>query len=77
MAEVSLVARRSELTGKVNAIAFDAATAGRIHAWLAMDPEIRPFVQDAFPSLGADEREFLLTGATPEEWVEAFGDSEE
>jgi hypothetical protein len=31
-------------------------------------------VQDAFPQLSADEREFLLTGITPEEWDAAFGE---
>lgn len=29
-------------------------------------------IQDAFPTLSADEREFLLTGITPEEWDELF-----
>ena len=32
-------------------------------------------VQNAFPHLTADEREFILTGITPQEWEEAFGDS--
>lgn len=27
-------------------------------------------IQDAFPFLSADEREFLLTGMTPEMWPE-------
>lgn len=30
-------------------------------------------IQDAFPNLTADQREFLMTGATPEEWDAAFG----
>ena len=30
-------------------------------------------MQDAFPFLGADEREFLISGTTPEEWVQLFG----
>jgi hypothetical protein len=29
-------------------------------------------IQDVFPTLTADEREFLLSGATPEEWDEVF-----
>lgn len=29
-------------------------------------------VQDAFPMLNADEREFILTGLTPEEWDNLF-----
>lgn len=31
-------------------------------------------VQDAFPNLSDEEREFILTGVTPEEWEEAFGE---
>jgi hypothetical protein len=27
-----------------------------------------PLIQDAFPHLSPDDREFLLTGITPEEW---------
>ena len=34
-------------------------------------------VQNAFPQLNADEREFLMTGCTPEEWDEMFGEEEE
>ena len=30
-------------------------------------------VQNVFPHLNADEREFLMTGITPEEWSTAFG----
>lgn len=31
-------------------------------------------VQSAFSMLGADDREFIMTGITPEEWVETFKD---
>lgn len=34
-------------------------------------------VQEAFPELSADDREFLVTGITPEEWDDLFGDIEE
>lgn len=30
-------------------------------------------VQDAFPHLSEDDREFLLSGITPEEWEASFG----
>jgi hypothetical protein len=33
-------------------------------------------VQDAFPQLDADQREFLISGITPEEWDATFGDDE-
>lgn len=31
-------------------------------------------IQDAFPFLTADEREFMLTGILPEEWDAMFGE---
>ena len=36
----------------------------------------RPLIQDLFPELSTDEREFLQTGATPEEWAEQTEKSE-
>ena len=35
------------------------------------------FIQDAFRFLTPDEREFLMTGITPEEWAETFKDEED
>lgn len=34
-------------------------------------------IQEAMPSLSADDREFLISGSTPEEWKEATRESEE
>lgn len=34
-------------------------------------------IQDYFPDLSDDDREFILTGITPEEWQMAFGEDEE
>jgi hypothetical protein len=34
-------------------------------------------IQDCFPTLTADEREFLISGATPEEWSDTFPPEEE
>lgn len=33
-------------------------------------------VQDIFPFLSADDREFLMTGITAEEWEKTFGEEE-
>jgi len=33
-------------------------------------------IQEAFPFLNPDEREFLLTGITPEQWDAIFGKEE-
>jgi hypothetical protein len=34
-------------------------------------------LQNCAPHLSADDREFIMTGVTPEEWREAFGDDED
>jgi hypothetical protein len=34
------------------------------------------FIQDAMPNLSADDREFIMTGTTKEEWDYYFGDPE-
>lgn len=36
----------------------------------------RMLIQDAFPMLTDDHREFILTGITPQEWAEMFPDTE-
>ena len=35
------------------------------------------YIQDVFPNLNADEREFIMTGLTPEAWNKIFGEEEE
>lgn len=35
------------------------------------------YIQNYFPDLSADDREFLLTGITPEEWDYYMGEAEE
>lgn len=34
-------------------------------------------IQDAFGFLSAEEREFILTGITPDEWKKMFADEDE
>lgn len=59
----------SVFTGKRNTMEFPDGIEARIAAWKR--PGSRQMVQEAFPDLTADQREFLLSGATPEEWDEA------
>ena len=40
-------------------------------------PHRTRMVQDIFPNLTPDEREFLMTGAIPSEWEEMFGKPED
>lgn len=35
--------------------------------------EGKEHIQDVFPDLNADQREFIKTGITPAEWLELFG----
>jgi hypothetical protein len=50
-----------------------AITMEQIHAWQIQ----RKLIQDVFPHLSSEEREFLMTGATPEEWDNEFKDEDE
>ena len=34
------------------------------------------YVQDAFPHLSDDEREFIISGVTAEEWSNTFGEED-
>lgn len=34
-------------------------------------------IQDAFPDLSLDDREFLMSGCSPQGWAETFNDAEE
>jgi hypothetical protein len=36
-----------------------------------------PMVQDAFPKMSPDDREFLMTGITPGEWLAMFPNEKE
>lgn len=69
-----LISRKSALSGEVHELE------------IPVDPEVYAswtdgmtigFIQEVFPQLSADDREFLLTGITPQEWQEAFGDEED
>lgn len=42
-------------------------TQEQIDAWLG-----GTLSQNAFPNLSADDREFIMTGITPDEWDETF-----
>lgn len=34
-------------------------------------------IQDAMPNASADDREFIMTGYTPEDWEKMFGEDNE
>lgn len=66
-----LVERTSPLTGKINVMDLDI-TEAQIAEW-----EGGKLIQNVFPHLNADEREFLMTGLFPGEWDQLFPEREE
>ena len=61
-----LITRTSPFSGITNSMEI-AVTQAQLDAW-----ESGTLIQDAMPNLSADEREFIKTGITPEEWEELF-----
>jgi hypothetical protein len=65
-----LITRTSSVTGQIHTMDLPVT-------WEQFDKwESGALIQEAFPHLTAGEREFILTGITPEEWKEVFGDED-
>ena len=62
--------RISKLTGKSH-MRDITATEEQLTAWGE-----GALIQDALPNLSDDDREFIMTGITPEEWDAAFGEED-
>lgn len=62
-----LVNRVSILTGQPHQMELPV-TSAQLEAWSNGGK-----VQDIFPGLTVDEREFIISGITPEEWEAEFG----
>jgi hypothetical protein len=66
-----LIARRSPFSGTINTKDLPI-TPEELERWKA-----GALVQNVWPNLSADDREFIMTGITAEEWDETFpGDDE-
>ena len=65
------ITRKSPLTGITRTKEIDV-TIDQILAW-----EMGELFQNAMPHLSADDREFVKTGITGEEWDQLFGGAEE
>lgn len=61
--------RSSTLTGDYNSVVLPT-TADKLYAWYRGE---ETFIQDFFPELNADEREFVLNGITSQEWDSLWG----
>ena len=58
------------VTGELHTMTLNT-TQEKLHQWIIWNRGPgTPYIQDYFPELSAEEREFLLTGITPEFWDE-------
>ena len=68
-----LVSRKSDISGKVHVMHIPQLNREKLDAYLR--GEFRgKLIQNIFPELNADQREFILTGITPKEWSELFAE---
>lgn len=65
-----LITRTSPLTGRTQSLEIDV-TAEQIKEW-----SNGALIQEVMPQLSADEREFIISGCTPEEFDFLFPEEE-
>jgi len=63
-----LIKRKSEVSGETRSLDLNI-TPEQVKSYLK-----GALIQDAFPDLSADDREFIMTGIVPEEWDKLFGE---
>ena len=62
-----LITKKSMFSGEWNTMDIPV-TQSQIDDW-----ESGTLIQDAMPNVSVEDREFLKTGVTPEEWINTFG----
>ena len=62
------ITKRSGFTGKIHTRNIPV-TQEQLDDWANGQ-----VIQQVMPNLSVDDREFLMTGVTPEEWAEVFGE---
>ncbi|MFO0000012.1 MAG: hypothetical protein ACK559_02690 [bacterium] len=65
-----IITRISPFTG-ITRMREITVTQEQLDRWQAGE-----LIQNAMPNLSADDREFVMTGITAEEWDEAFGEDD-
>jgi hypothetical protein len=65
------ITRTSRLSGVTRTLTLNV-THDQLHAWAT-----GTVAQDAFPQLTPDEREFIISGVTSEEWEAHFGSDDD
>ena len=65
-----LISKKSNFTGEIHQREIEV-TQDQLDTW-----NRGGLIQNVMPHLSADDREFLMTGVTPEEWNATFGGNE-
>jgi hypothetical protein len=65
------IERESMLTGTTRMRFIAGATVSGLIAW-----SNGAVIQDVLPDCTKDDREFIITGSTPNEWADAFSDDD-
>ena len=68
-----LVTRTSPVSNEINQREIDITP----EQLAAYEAGFLGHIQNAFPRISAEDREFIITGTTPEEWDELFSEEDE
>jgi hypothetical protein len=73
---ITRIGRTCPFTGDTNYMDIPLSVGEYLRSYYKWKEEGVP-IQNAFPTLNAEQREFLKTGITPERWKIIFGSEEE
>ena len=65
------IERKSNLSGAIGTMELDVTEEQMVRFYSGNE-----LVQNIFPNLSGEEREFLISGILPTEWAATFGDCE-
>jgi hypothetical protein len=72
------ITRVSLATGKTHTMDLPTVTEERLAQCWSQNPQRKgKHIQEVFPELSADEREFLISGTTPDEWADLYGEDDD
>lgn len=66
------ITRKSRVSGIERTKEFPSVTEEQMERW-----DHGELIQNVFPELSDDDREFIMTGITPDEWDELFPENED
>jgi hypothetical protein len=70
-----IITRTNRIDGQENSMDIPSLTVEQFTIG-ELERDQGALIQNVYPQLNADEREFLITGITPELWTKIFGSSE-